>query len=231
MTRVTFGVSASSFAANMCIKQNAQDLALEYPQAAKAVEDCFYVDDCLTGADTLQDAIELRRQLQELFIQGDFILHKWHSSKLNVLKDLPDDIKDPHSMLISLDTDTYTKTLCIEWNATSDHFRLTVTDLPHLHNLTKRALVSDIAKMFDVLGWFSPSIVKAKILLQCCWEQKLNWDDPLPSAIQDAWYNWHYELHLLAEKHIPRCYFDKSSQIASLKLRGFCDASELAYAA
>ena len=51
MTRVTFGVSASSFAANMCIKQNAQDLALEYPQAAKAVEDCFYVDNCLTGAD------------------------------------------------------------------------------------------------------------------------------------------------------------------------------------
>jgi len=134
-------------------------------------------------------------------------------------------------MLISLDTDTYTKTLGIEWNATSDHFQLTVTDLPHLHNLTKRALVSDIAKMFDVLGWFSPSIVKAKILLQRCWEQNLNWDDPLPSAIQDAWYNWHYELHLLAEKCIPRCYFDKSSQIASLELHGFCDASEHAYAA
>ena len=37
MTRVTFGVSASSFAANMSVKQNATDLALEYPQAAVAV--------------------------------------------------------------------------------------------------------------------------------------------------------------------------------------------------
>jgi len=113
MTRVTFGVSASSFAANMCIKQNAQDLALEYPQAAKAVEDGFYVDDCLTGADTLQDAIELRRQLQELFIRGGFTLCKWHSSEPSFLKDLPDHIKDPHSMLISLDTDTNIKTLGI----------------------------------------------------------------------------------------------------------------------
>ncbi len=47
MTRVTFGVSASSFAANMCVKQNAIDCAGKYPLAAKAVEESFYVDDGL----------------------------------------------------------------------------------------------------------------------------------------------------------------------------------------
>ena len=57
MTRVTFGVSASSFAANMSLKQNALDFAIDYPQAAKVVEDSFYVDDGLTGADSIQDAI------------------------------------------------------------------------------------------------------------------------------------------------------------------------------
>ena len=35
MTRVTFGVSASSFAANMAVKQNALDFAAEFPEAAK----------------------------------------------------------------------------------------------------------------------------------------------------------------------------------------------------
>lgn len=46
MTRVTFGVSASSFAANMSIKQNAIDFAHEYPSAAKAADqESFYVDD------------------------------------------------------------------------------------------------------------------------------------------------------------------------------------------
>ena len=59
MTRVTFGVSASSFAANMSVKQNAADLAHKYPLAARAVES-FYVDDGLTGADSTEKAVELQ---------------------------------------------------------------------------------------------------------------------------------------------------------------------------
>ena len=112
-----------------------------------------------------------------------------------------------------------------------DQFLLTVSKLPTSDHITKRLPVSDITKTFDVLGWFSPAIVKAKILLQHCREQKLDWDDPVPSAIHDAWYNWRSELHLLTEKCIPRCYFDASSQISSWELHGFCDASECAYAA
>ena len=54
MTRLTFGVSASSFAANMAVKQNALDLIHEYPSADQVVEECFYVDDCLTGSDTIE---------------------------------------------------------------------------------------------------------------------------------------------------------------------------------
>ncbi len=46
MTRVTFGVSASSFAANMSVKQNALNHATEYPQAARIVETSFYVFLC-----------------------------------------------------------------------------------------------------------------------------------------------------------------------------------------
>jgi len=41
MTRVTFGVSASSFAANMAVKQNALDFATEFPNAAKVVDESF----------------------------------------------------------------------------------------------------------------------------------------------------------------------------------------------
>ena len=50
--------------------------------------------------------------------------------------------------------------------------------------LTKSGLVSDIAKTFDVLGWFSPVIVTMKILLQCVWESKVNWNDLVPANVQ-----------------------------------------------
>ena len=77
MTRVTFGVSSSSFIANMCVKQNASDFATRYPRAAKVVEKSFYVDDCLTGADSIQEAVELQHELQKLFDKGGFLLQKW----------------------------------------------------------------------------------------------------------------------------------------------------------
>ena len=74
MTRVAFGVSALSFAANMFVHQNALDLAHKFHLAAKVVEDCFYVDDCLTGADTVDRAILLYHQLLDIFNRGGFLL-------------------------------------------------------------------------------------------------------------------------------------------------------------
>ena len=71
---------------------------------------------------------------------------------------------------------------------------------------------------------------QANFLLQCCLEHKLDWDNPVPSAIHDVWYSWRSELPLLAEKQIPYCYLDKTSQITTLELHGFSDASEHAYA-
>ena len=231
MTRVTFGVSASSFAANMAVKQNAIDHATEFPQAAEVANKSFYVDDCLTSADSVSEAIKLQTELHSLFSKGKFLLRKWNSSETEVLEHIPPDLKDTPASQSLPAPDGYTKTLGIEWNSAMDHFRLTIADLPPLDNITKRVLVSDIAKTFDVLGWFSPAIIKVKILLQRLWEQKVDWDDTVPTSIRDEWLQWRSELRLLSNKHIPRCYFDKKTQIVSIQLHGFCDASENAYSA
>ena len=230
MTRVTFGVSASSFAANMSVKQNAIDHALEFPKAADAVERAFYVDDCLAGADSVEEAICLHQQLLDLFTKGGFLLRKWSSSDPAVSNSIPLELRATQSTHHIPSPEEYTKTLGIEWNASLDHFRLTVASLPATVNVTKRTLISDIAKIFDVLGWFSPSIIKAKILLQRLWESKIGWDDMLPPVIHQTWQQWTSELHLLAEKHIPRCYYPKDADVYTVQLHGFCDASEDAYA-
>ncbi len=86
MTRLTFGVSASSFIVNMCVKQNALDLLMDFPLAAKAVDDSFYVDDGLTGADSIDQAVKLHHELQSLFTKGGFLLRKWNSNESEVLQ-------------------------------------------------------------------------------------------------------------------------------------------------
>ena len=59
----------------------------------------------------------------------------------------------------------------------------------------------------------------------------MGWDDPVPDNICTLWKCGRSDLHLLQSKNIPRCYFDKKSEITSIELHGFSDASELAYAA
>ena len=225
MTRVTFGVSASSFAANMAVKQNAVDYAMEYPLAAKCVDTSFYVDDGLTGADSVQEATELQRQLQDLFSQGGFLLRKWNSSDSQAIQHLTVDLEDTKSTQEMPSTEEYTKTLGIHWHVPKDCFKLSLPSPTPLETLTKRGLVSDVAKTFDALGWFSPSTIKTKILMQQLWELKVDWDDPVPDEIHDAWLQWRNELHLLSQKAIPRCYFDKKSQVLSTEIHGFSDAS------
>ena len=230
MTRVTFGVSASSFAANMAVKQNAIDHAQELPLAAEMVQKCFYVDDCLTGADDPKSALVLQRQLTSLFSRGGFILRKWNSSDPSVLRKIPEELRDTHDIQTISETSEYTKTLGIECNVSTDAFRLTVAESSPNATVTKRVIVSDVAKVFDVLGWFSPVTIKMKILLQRLWEIKLDWDDPIPDNIRQVWSQWRSELPLLMTMHIPRCYSPSKATTVSIQLHGFSDATEEAYA-
>ena len=62
-----FGVSASSFTANMVIKQLATSEQDCFPTAASVIQTSFYVDDRLTGASSISEAVDLQKQLQELF--------------------------------------------------------------------------------------------------------------------------------------------------------------------
>ena len=227
MTRITFGVSASSFIANMCVKQNAEDHIHKYPEAALTVCRSFYVDDGLVGADSLDEARELRQQLQDLFSAGRFLLRKWKSSGPAVLAGLPSYLLDIHSLQTP---DHFVKAFGVEWSATSDLFHLTVSSFPQVDTLTKRVLISSIARIFDVLGWYAPSVIKVKILFQRLWKERVDWDDPVLPEIEETWERWKGELPVLAKRPILRCYFPKHVSIAALQLHGFGDASESAYA-
>ena len=231
MNRLTFGDSASSFAANMSVRQNATDFANDYPRAAAVVSKSLYVDDCLTGADTVDDAVTLQTELQELFDKGNFILRKWNSSHPAALEHVPSELKESHFTQAISDPPEYTKTLGVEWNSKKDVFRLTVSDFPTEPSLTKRLLASDVGKTFDILGWFAPSTIKAKILIQRLWERGVDWDDIVHTDLLDVWKRWRLELKLLSNNPLSRCYYRADCSKCQTELHGFCDASEEAYAA
>ena len=144
---------------------------------------------------------------------------------------IPDELKDAQSLCALPDDGGYTKTLGVEWNVVTDHFRLNISEPPLIECVTKRFLVSDVVKTVDVLGWYSPCTIKMKILSQQLWEMNVNWDDEVPEPIRESWLKWRSEPGLLSTKYVPRCYHDKRTSVASMELHGFSDASEQAYSA
>ena len=88
---------------------------------------------------------------------------------------------------------------------------MTIVDSPVPDSITKCKLISDIAKTFDVIGWFSPYIVVTKVLLQRIWERRIDWDDAVPSDLLNTWRCQKHELPLLSSKEICCSHFNFDS--------------------
>lgn len=124
----------------------------EFPSASRIVNESVYVDDCLAGANDVDNAVSLQHQLLKLFSRGGFLLRKWNSSDPVVLEKIDPNLWDSMEVLNISGCEEYAKTLGLEWNTTLDHFRINVVTSPSPEILTKRVLVSCVSKIFDVLG-------------------------------------------------------------------------------
>lgn len=224
MTTVTYGTASAPFQATRCLVQLAQDEGEKYPLAAKIIIKDTYVDDVLSGCDTLQEAKEAVIQLKELLNEGKFPIHKWCSNSPHVLEHIPPEEQE------LLTEDNTIKSLGLIWQPTTDILRIAGVSLANDNRrATKRTIYSDIAKLYDPLGLVAPVVVRAKLLVQQLWRCKSDWDDPVNDELNDQWRELQQSLPNLSEIEIPRqvtyndaVYYD---------LQGFADASNVAYGA
>jgi hypothetical protein len=136
--------------------------------------------------------------------------------------------------LRELQDDQSVSTLGLTWDTRADMFLFNVKIPLPAPVLTKRKVISYIARIFDPLGLVGPVIVTAKMFMQRLWKLKTDdnqtyeWDRPLPSKMQDEWKAYHTVLDVLSQLRIPRFVSFTGSRI---QLHLFSDASELAYGA
>ena len=231
MSRVTFGVTASPYLAVKTLQQAADDFGKEFPQAQWHVKHSFYVDDLMGGADTEKEALLLYERLSSMLEKASFHLRKWRSSSADVLKEIPSALQEtlPTQELVDLHSASYPKALGVAWDSRADTM-FTHISLPTSYASTKRGIVSDIARTFDVLGWLSPAILPMKLLYRDLWKAKLDWDSEVEEDHKLRHRRWREELPLLSEVRLPRHYFRRQKP-ATVELHGFADASVEAYAA
>lgn len=229
LNTVTYGVASAPFLACRIIQQLVHDEGDAFPIAKEVLSSGtgIYVDDIIAGMDSLQEALTAKSEIIGLFNLGKFHLRKWASNDLRVLADLP-----PEDCLldaISFDEmePLTLKVLGLKWDPRSDAFLFDVA--PSNRPCTKRTILSEVAKVFDPLGFLSPLTIKAKCLIQQLWVFGGGWDDAPPDHIVTLWEEYQSQVHQITQLRIVRRLTVDNAK--SYDLHGFCDSSEAAYGA
>lgn len=209
----------SAFHAQRALIQLVKDHGSDFPLAANFILNQSYVDDLLSGADTLHTALELICELAERLSIAGFQLRKWTSNKPELLENFPTDhLENPHAFS---DESSNIKILGLQWSPSSDVFLYSVT----LSNfaITKRQILSNTARTFELLQFLTSVILWANCFVKKLCITSLTWDQPLPEELATQWTSFSSQLCQLTSICIPR--FMGTVRIAC-HILGFCDASK-----
>ena len=75
----------------------------------------------------------------------------------------------------------------------------------HVQKITKRMILSQVARIYDPIGFAAAFIVRTKIGMQRLWQLGLDWDDEVPLAVQESWISLLQEIKELDSVSFERC--------------------------
>jgi hypothetical protein len=158
----------------------------------------FYVDDMLTGANTIEEVLKIKALVTKLLSEVGFELHKWvigkdeSSSDMNIASTI--DIGHNESI----------KMLGLQWNSKLDQLKYVIHKVHHNERVTKRRVLSSISKIYDPLGLLGPVITHAKLIMQTLWQLNFHWDESIPEDLYTLWLEFQNKLDHLNNIKVPR---------------------------
>uniref|UniRef100_A0A914XCT4 Integrase catalytic domain-containing protein n=1 Tax=Plectus sambesii TaxID=2011161 RepID=A0A914XCT4_9BILA len=217
--RVTFGVISSPFLLSATLQHH---LRKSGRKEALELADNIYVDNVLTGKETVEEANQLYKKAKELFSQVSMNLREWTSNSKEFRDYLPEEDKLK---------ETKVKVLGLLWNTEKDTLKISLSATSQgTSTVTKREVLQTLASTFDPMGMLAPITVKGKIFFQTLWQEKYEWDEPLPKILISKWKDILEDWGRHQDFFIPR-HIAPHGKSTKYQLLTFVDASKDAYAA
>ncbi|XP_055623485.1 uncharacterized protein LOC129766911 [Toxorhynchites rutilus septentrionalis] len=232
-----FGATSSPCTAQFVKNRNASDYLELYPRAVEAIIKNHYVDDFLDSVNSVEEAVQLVKQVQLVHAAAGFEFGKISSNSQEVL-DLLGETGSPTNKLLNLEKDrVYERILGVVWVPAVDHFTFEQTGLDGIMGEnravpTKRQVLRTVMKLYDPLGFVAHFVVQGKILMQEIWRTGTNWDEPIAQQLHDLWSRWIALYAAINEVKIPRCFFGnlRPQEVDEIEIHVFTDASVVACA-
>eukprot|EP00795_Rhopilema_esculentum_P005098 gene5098-216_t len=203
----------------------------------------LYVDDYQSSFSTNNEAFETYRKLKDSLHKVGFNMRKWVTNN----KELKERIKKHEALYTPVSENANvledpnheqpdTKVLGIGWNLITDSLKLDFEKIVRdtsITMVTKRSILCTTAKFYDPLGLISPVILPLKCLFQELCKIKENWDSPVHDKIAQKFRDIILDIRSVSKIELPRSVMHEVevSDIKSVQLHGFSDASTVAYAA
>ena len=232
-TVLTFGDKPAPAMAQTALRKTAEENKNDYPEAAEALTKNSYMDDICGSVDTVMQAQKLTGDLDKVLESGGFGVKGWTSNKALTKAE------DQERGLKVFQKEVEEKVLGVVWNYVTDEFSfkvkldlLRMTDRSiHLGvKMTKRTLLSQVARFYNPIGFAAAFVIRAKISMQELWQIGLDWDDELPDDVQERWIQLFKEMQELDKIRFKRCLVpSESSELPVLCV--FSDAPQEAFGA
>jgi hypothetical protein len=225
-----FGATSSPFCANFALRRTAVDNRDKFSMAAvKAVEESFYVDDCLLSVETVKQGKQVVDELRTMLRMGGFNLTKWISNRSDVVQHLPSEDKVREFVDLDFESRDCQRTLGVRWDVRRDEFQFQLK-LPNAP-ATRRGILKCVASLYDPLGLVAPMLLLARKLLQDLCHRGLEWDTLVDESDRKAWQCWLENIKSIETIKVPRCISHKLASAHTVELHMFSDASEIGYGA
>ena len=236
-TRVISGSGPSPFLLNGTFQKHFEKYQEVDPLFVKQVLDNLYVDDYLGGADTPSSTLELWGKLKKQMKEGGFQIHEWKTNSEKVLKSLKseknengDETFAKQSLGVS---EQQSKVLGIQWNPADDKLTSDLSPAAEQGSgkLTKRKMLSLLAKIFDPFCLVGPAVIQGKVAFQEACKILKEWDTEVPDEVKDRWEGWKRGIYKGSQMHGPRCIVAVKEGGIKHVMHCFADASKEAYRA
>ena len=193
-----YGIRSSGNQAEYGLRKTAELSKEQYSRVDDIIQKDVYVDDCISGEQSIELAHTRADELLVVLSRGGFTLKGFTFSWQHPDKHLS---VDGNSINVA----------GMKWHSYDDLLQLDVSELNFMkkqrgkkpaviekskkipEKLTRRQCVSKVSELFDITGKITPITACMKLDLHTLVKRKLQWDDVIPEDLKPIWHS-HFEM-------------------------------------